>query len=163
MCVYFWGQLHQIAGDFYGIPLIIEQLPLGELVKGEGFQFSFRLNFDNRDYLSSRQLIHSNDIQLEHKVSPGGSSGLTPIQHSTLLTLFPFALVFRPDLCIIAAGNQLRRMYPDESLVHQPMHLVTKMRRPKVTMTWSNVSFASWLSNDISKDWNRFCHLLAIF
>jgi len=142
------GQLHQIANDFYGIELTADELKSDEkLIKEEGFQFRFRLNFNNRDYLASRL---GSSIDLERLPSSSSSSKLvaahqaddqlSPLSSNILLQLFPFTVIFRPpDLRIIDTGRQLKQMYPAGELIGQMLPEVARMRRPKLRLTWDNV------------------------
>lgn len=64
---------------------------------------------------------------------------LTSLSSSILMQLFPFTLVFRPNLEIISAGRQLRNMFPDNALIGQALPDVARIRRPKLLFTWDNV------------------------
>lgn len=144
------GQLHQIACDFYQIQLTVEALSSGGPQESEeGYEFRFRLNFDNRDYMAGR---HGGAISLELErmsicPSPSGrrdsckgqDAGLGALSSSILLQLFPFTLIFRPDLRIIATGLQLKQMFASGSLNGQELPDVARMRRPKLRLTWDNV------------------------
>lgn len=138
------GQLHQIAHDFYGIKLTVEELPHKPFTKEECYQFWFRLNFDNRDYMACRS-TGSNSLELGrinlssvNKTAP--QKELASLSSTVLMQLFPFALVFRPDLKIISTGSQLKNMYPDNTLVGQGLADVARVRRPKLLITWENVN-----------------------
>lgn len=61
------------------------------------------------------------------------------LSSNALLQLFPFALIFRSDLKIISTGKQLKIMFMDGIIGHSLDELV-KMRRPRVNLTWDNVS-----------------------
>jgi guanylate cyclase len=61
------------------------------------------------------------------------------LSSNALLQLFPFALIFRSDLKIISTGKQLKIMFMDGIYGHSLDELV-KMRRPRVNLTWDNVS-----------------------
>ena len=140
----FSGQLHEVATQFYGLSLQVEQVEMKESSQGSGsgsgsgsgYQFCFRLNFENSDYMASRLSL----------ASCGGVAGidgwdtLSPIKGSMLLRLFPLGFVFRPDLHISATGSQLSRMYPQESLMDQQLQTVAELRKPNIKCTWPNVS-----------------------
>jgi guanylate cyclase len=66
-------------------------------------------------------------------------NALASLSSSILMQLFPFTLVFRPDLQIIAVGRQLKQMFPDNTLVGQALPDVARVRRPKLLFTWDNV------------------------
>ena len=125
-----------MATEFYNLSLQVEEVKVEEVSQGSGskYQFCFRLNFDNGDYMASRAEV----------ASCGGVAGidgwdtLSPIKCSTLLRLFPLAFVFQPDLNINATGSQLLRMYP-QGLMNQRLDTVVKLRRPKINCTWPNV------------------------
>lgn len=110
----------------------------------EGFQFRLRLNFDNRDYLAGRRYSSGSGLNLERLSLTNGQAdshykGLTQLSSSILLQLFPFTLVFRPDLEIINVGCQLKQMYPNGALLKMTLPEVARLRRPKLRMTWDNV------------------------
>ena len=130
-----------MATQFYGLELQVEEVKVNESSQGSGsgYQFCFRLNFDNADYMASRLSL----------ASCGGVAGvdgwdtLSPVKGSTLLRLFPLGFVFRPDLRISVTGSQLSRMYQEESLIDQSLQSVAKLRRPKINCTWPNVIHSS--------------------
>lgn len=146
LCKLTIGQLHQIAHDFYGIQLAVEELPRKPCNKEECYQFIFRLNFDNGDYMADRMMAQNN-LELERiHLSNGDSTkrsssqkALASLSSHVLMQLFPFSLVFRPDLKIISAGCQLKNLFPDDALVGQTLPNVSRMRRPKLLLTWGNV------------------------
>ncbi|XP_046645351.1 soluble guanylate cyclase 89Db-like isoform X2 [Daphnia pulicaria] len=145
-CPYLIGQLHQIAHDFYGIQLTVEELTKTPFNKEEGYQFRFRLNFDNRDYMTGRSACNGSLELGRINISSRGSAGtmasekaLASLSSSILMQLFPFTLVFRPDLQIIAVGRQLKQMFPDNALVGQALPDVARVRRPKLLFTWDNL------------------------
>jgi guanylate cyclase len=140
------GQLHQIAHDFYGIQLTVEELTKTPFNKEEGYQFRFRLNFDNRDYMTGRsacngslELGRINISSCGNASTMASENALASLSSSILMQLFPFTLVFRPDLQIIAVGRQLKQMFPDNTLVGQALPDVARVRRPKLLFTWDNV------------------------
>ena len=120
----------------------MEELTSGEPQESEeGYQFNFRLNFDNRDYMAG-QKQGANSLELERvALSPtsGRPAQLQSLSSSTLLQLFPFTLIFRPDLKIIATGFQLKQMFANGILNGQELPNVARMRRPKLRLTWENV------------------------
>lgn len=139
------GQLHQIAHDFYGIPLTIEELPKKPYSKEECHQFWFRLNFNNRDYMADRSASSSNlepgriNFSSRESAKTASQKALASLSSSVLMQLFPFALVFRPDLKIISTGCQLKHMFSDNAVLGQPLAEVARLRRPKLRLTWENV------------------------
>lgn len=139
------GQLHQIAHDFYGIKLSVDELPQKPFTKEECYQFWFRLNFDNRDYMACRSTCKNSlglgRINLSSANKTSGEKELASLSSSVLMQLFPFTLVFRPDLKVISAGSQLKNMYPHNTLVGQALVDVARVRRPKLLLTWENVLF----------------------
>lgn len=138
------GLLHQIAVDFYGIELSMQQLPDDERSDvDEGYRFRFRLNYNNRDYLMCRAAGDGSGLELEKRANffkrVGNQDSLTPLSSSILLQLFPFTLVFKRDMSILTTGPQLRRLYPSAGFAGKPLADVARMRRPKVALTWDNV------------------------
>ena len=77
-------------------------------------------------------------INLEFGAYSDGTA-LAPLSSFHLMRLFPFTLVFRKDLQIIATGLQLKEMYPAGVLVGKYLPAVAKMIRPKLCLTWDNV------------------------
>lgn len=139
------GQLHQIAHDFYGIPLAVEELPQKPFSKDECYQFWFRLNFNNRDYMADRSSSSCSldpgrlNFSMRESEKSNSQKALASLSSSVLMQLFPFTLVFRPDLKIISTGSQLKNMYPDNALVGQTLTDVARVRRPKLLLTWEAV------------------------
>ncbi|XP_057364672.1 soluble guanylate cyclase 89Db-like isoform X1 [Daphnia carinata] len=145
-CPYLIGQLHQIANDFYGIQLAVEELPNTTFSQEESYQFRFRLNFDNRDYMAGRAACNGSlelgRINISNRVSVktiAAEKALTSLSSSILMQLFPFTLVFRPSLKIISAGRQLKNMFPGNTLIGQALPDVARIRRPKLLFTWDNL------------------------
>lgn len=139
------GLLNQIATDFYGIELNVQQLTDDQSFDAdEGFQFKFRLNFNNRDYLVCRSANDGSGLELDKRADflnkVGSRDSLVPLTSTILLQLFPFTLVFKSDMSIVSTGPQLRRLYPSAELRGKSLASVAKMRRPKVPLTWDNVT-----------------------
>lgn len=151
--IYTIGQLHQIAHDFYGIPLTVEELPKKPFSKEECYQFWFRLNFNNRDYMADRSSSSSSldpgrlNFSMRESEKSNSQKALASLSSSVLMQLFPFTLVFRPDLKIISTGSQLKNMYPDNALVGQTLLDVARLRRPKLLLTWENVMKPDWFKS----------------
>jgi len=72
-------------------------------------------------------------------VTPSIDDSLSPVPGGIMMQLFPFTLVFRPDLKIIKIGDKLKEMYPVGTFIGQSLTSVIKMRRPKLSPTWKNV------------------------
>ena len=68
---------------------------------------------------------------------------LKPVPRHYLLNLFPFTLIFGKDMKIAGAGIQLMRMHSYENLLGRSLDAIIKMRRPRVNLTWQNVSFSN--------------------
>lgn len=137
------GILIQIANDFYDLQLSVEELPQIKVASSfaeDGYQYRFRLNFDNRNYMADQQASRASCINLENASLSGAGGALEPLSSSLLMKLFPFTLVFRKDLQIIATGTQLKEMYAMGVLVGQSLPAVARMCRPKLCLTWENVS-----------------------
>jgi len=107
------------------------------LLNALGYQFLFRLNFDNRDYLTQKSVLNGKCLELERM--PSASNNLSSLSSSILLQLFPFSLIFRKDLYIIGSGKQLKQMFCCAELIGQDLPSVARMRRPKLKPTWDNV------------------------
>ena len=128
------GLLLQVAEEYYNIELAVNELPVESWSKDEYKEYKFRLNFNNRDYLASRETMKGSHLELEKKMLSCPS-----LSSRTLLRLFPFALVFNSDLKIIGVGKQLKVMFPYPGLTDHTLPELVKMRRPKVGLTWENV------------------------
>lgn len=139
----FPGLLLQVAEEFFGITLTLKELPSEPSGKDECNQFRFRVNFDNRDYLANQEAIKGSSLEPEKKLlksdQPCIRKMLANLPSTILLKLFPFALVFRRDLKLIAIGRQLKVMFPEAGLVGQALPDLAKMRRPKIYLDWDNV------------------------
>ena len=127
--------LLQVAEEYYNIELAIKELSSTDNSdKDEYKQHRFRLNFNNRDYMASREMTRGNHLELEKRMLSCPS-----LSSKTLLQLFPFALVFNSGLKIIDVGKQLKVMFPYPGLTDHALPELVKMRRPKVGLTWENV------------------------
>lgn len=146
MCFNFFviGLLLQIAEDYFGIQLSVHELPSEPSGEDEYNQYRFRLNFNNRDYLASQKTMNGSNLGLERKMMAA-----TPLSSNTLLRLFPFGLIFRSDLNIISTGQQLKIMFPNKGLIGRALPLIAKMRRPKVNLTWDNVTISCSTSSEV--------------
>lgn len=137
------GLLLQVAEDFYDIKLSVKELPAEPSGKDECNQYRFRLNFNNRDWLASRESMNGSSLEPEKKMlgssQPCIRQSLTSLSSNTLMRLFPFAILFRSDLRIVKIGRQLKIMFPDDVLINQALPELAKMRRPKIELTWENV------------------------
>ena len=126
--------LLQVAEEYYNIEVTINDLPAVPTKKDEYKEYRFRLNFNNRDYLASRETMKGSHLELEKKMLSCPS-----LSSTTLLRLFPFALIFNSDLKIIGVGKQFNVMFPYPGLTENILPELVKMRRPKVGLTWENV------------------------
>ncbi|XP_046647803.1 soluble guanylate cyclase 89Db-like [Daphnia pulicaria] len=135
LCPYLRGLLLQLAKDYFNIELLVEELASEPTGEDEYYQNRFRLHFNNRDYLASREMMNGSNLNLDVSMRAIMSSTLSS---NALLQLFPFALIFRSDLKIISTGKQLKIMFMDGIYGHSLDELV-KMRRPRVNLTWDNI------------------------
>lgn len=147
------GILIQIAKDFYNLELTLQELPRNKTISftEDGYQFRFRLNFNNRDYMADQQASRTACINLDMSVNARNPQALAPLSSFVLMQLFPFTLVFRKDLQIIAVGVQLLEMFPAEVLVSQPLPTVARMCRPKLSLTWDNVTYFKLMRESFTK------------
>ena len=147
--MFYTGLLNQVAVDFYGVQLVMGQIPDEPCGNNEGgYKYRIRLNFDNRDYMASKAIEHG-AVALERKLNFSSSTNssihqetLPQLSSSILLQLFPFGLVFRSDLKIIAVGCQLRLMFSRRMLIGQILPDVARLRRPRLNLTWDNVKYS---------------------
>ncbi len=144
------GLLGQVAADFYGLQLSMGHFPDEPCGNIEGgYKYRIRLNFDNRDYMACKT-IELGAMALERKANFLTSTTanihqepLPQLSSSILLQLFPFCLIFRSDLKIIAAGCQLKQMFLWRMLLGQILPDVARLRRPRLNLTWDNVHLFS--------------------
>jgi len=131
---YFTGILGKVAETFYGITdLTIHELTQSRKeLPTDGYKHLLRVNFDNRGYLADQ-------ATLKGLVTPSIDESLSPVPGRIMMQLFPFTLVFRPDLKIIEIGDKLKEMYPVGTFIGQSLTSVIKMRRPKLSLSWENV------------------------
>lgn len=147
--VFFAGILDQVAMDVYGLRLSVQgKLPdVPHESNQEGYQYQFRLNFDNRNYMLVKMCksIACGAVERERKINicPSAESRkpLAQLSSCILLQLFPFSLVFRSDMRAISVGCQLTRMFSGRPLLGKPLSDVARLRRPKINFTWENVRF----------------------
>lgn len=95
--------------------------------------------------MASRELMKGSSLEPEKKMLKSSESGnrktLDSLSSKVLLRLFPFAIVFGPDLKIVSIGRQLKILFPNGGLINKALPELAKMRRPKVQLTWENVMF----------------------
>jgi guanylate cyclase len=142
------GILRQVAADFYGLQLSMGHVPDEPCGNNEGgYKYQIRLNFDNGDYMACKVIEHGASMTLVRKANFLTSTtaniqqeSLPQLSSSILLQLFPFCLIFRSDLKIIAAGHQLKQMFLWRMLIGQILPDVARLRRPRLNLTWDNVN-----------------------
>lgn len=140
----------QIAKECYGIPnLSVAELPQSpdQSRSTDGYKYRLRLNFDNRAYLANQAVITG----LIEPINRGRfiDKTLPAVSGKVMMQLFPFTLVFRPDLKIIQAGIKLKELYPPGTFIGQSLPSVIRMRRPKLSVTWENVKKKTKIVNYI--------------
>ena len=146
-CTYLIGILEEIAEQFYDIRhLSVIQLPQepSHDSSADGEKYLFRINFDNRDYMADQAIVKGIAERLSNNEKKPKTEHidkvLPPVPGKIIMQLFPFTLIFRPDLKIIETGNKLKEMYPEGTFIGQSLPDVIKMRRPKLKITWENAS-----------------------
>lgn len=110
------------------------------------YQYRIRLNFDNRNYMACKT-IEIGAMALERKANfldSTNSSKETSAKVSSriLLQLFPFSLVFGSDLRIVSLGYLMKQIFPSQTLIGKTLTEVARLRRPKLNLTWENVTSA---------------------
>ncbi|XP_046441201.1 soluble guanylate cyclase 89Da-like [Daphnia pulex] len=144
---FLYGLLRQVAADFYGLQLSMGHVPDEPCGNNEGgYKYQIRLNFDNGDYMACKAIERGASMALERKANFLTSTtaniqqeSLPQLSSSILLQLFPFCLIFRSDLKIIAAGHQLKQMFLWRMLIGQILPDVARLRRPRLNLTWDNL------------------------
>lgn len=97
-----------------------------------GYQYTLRVDFDNRDYLAH---VEARQRRI------AGLDCLAPVPSGTLFQLFPFVVVFDSELTIVAVGDTLRKTYPEKALVGKRLSEVARLRRPRAILSWNMVRF----------------------
>ncbi|XP_046418773.1 soluble guanylate cyclase 89Da-like isoform X1 [Neodiprion fabricii] len=134
---YFMGQLFQIAEDIYKMKLDIKVLETSTTVPGSrNVLVKFRIDFDNREYIASRQ-----------KKKVPMTRQLPSVPCMVLLRLFPFGVLLNKDMCIIGAGEKLLQVWGgNSSALNKPVTELFKLRRPKgIAFSWANVINLRWV------------------
>ncbi|KAI9562214.1 hypothetical protein GHT06_013179 [Daphnia sinensis] len=141
---FLYGLLEQVAMDFYGIRLSMTAISQNPYECNEvGYQFRIRLNFDNRNYMACKA-IENGAMALERKGNFLGTTACrkessTDLSSRILLQLFPFSLVFSPDLKIISVGHLMKQIFSSSMLIGQILPQVARLRRPRLNLTWKNL------------------------
>ncbi|XP_031638478.1 soluble guanylate cyclase 89Db isoform X2 [Contarinia nasturtii] len=145
---YFMGQLCEIAEVFYKLNDMTVRIlesknddpgsttsPLS--LDAKTVFVKYRLDFDNRDYMSKRVnvLAHPSQLELGH------------VDSSILLELFPFAVILDHDMRISRAGEKILETWilqnpsrPPQSFWGSKLVDIFKLRRPKgIRVDWDIV------------------------
>ncbi|XP_055323492.1 soluble guanylate cyclase 89Db-like isoform X2 [Sitodiplosis mosellana] len=146
---YFMGQLCEIAEVFYKLNDLTVRIlesknddpgsttgPLS-LTDAKTVFVKYRLDFDNRDYISKRVNVRAHPSQLE----------LGHVDSNILLELFPFAVILDHDMRISRAGEKILETWilqnpskPPTSFWGSRLVDIFKLRRPKgLHVDWSTV------------------------
>ncbi|EFX75362.1 hypothetical protein DAPPUDRAFT_107984 [Daphnia pulex] len=120
---FLYGLLDQVAADFYGLQLLMGHVPDEPCAIEHGASMTL---------VRKANFLTSTTANIQQESLPQLSS-------SILLQLFPFCLIFRFNLKIIAAGNQLKQMFLWRMLIGQILPDVARLRRPRLNLTWDNL------------------------
>lgn len=148
---FFPGILDQVATDFYSVQLQVEELTSSTpeasnaIAAEEGYHFKFRLKFDNQSYMANRAakkglVIDPGRLSFSDRRSDRTEDRLPPLSSTILLRLFPFTFMFREDLTVFDCGVMMQQIFPGEVFVGRNLKDVARMRMPKLSLTWENVS-----------------------
>ena len=122
-----------MALEFFKLNISLPELPHEPNEQNEdGYLYTMRVNFDNRDYLGRVQADKRRIAEMDY---------LAPLAIDILLQLFPFVFVFNEELTIIAIGDTLRKMYPGNTVMGRKLEEVARLRRPRGVLSWNNVKF----------------------
>lgn len=122
----------EVASQLYNTDLGVTILREEESAHGiRNVLVKFRLDFNNREYVSSK---HDRRRHLEHLQLP-------PVPCSLLLKLFPFTIFLRKDMRILAAGVKLVEHWGTNYGVGKPVTQFFRLLRPRgVPFTWTTAS-----------------------
>ncbi|KAG4074461.1 hypothetical protein HA402_015750 [Bradysia odoriphaga] len=146
---YFMGLLYEIASMFYGLENIdvrvlesINDTPGSTTapfqLESKTVTVKYRLDFDNRDYMSKRINLKAHESQLN----------LEKVDSGVLLELFPFALILDHDMRIKGAGEKVFESWIVQNPQKKPEIFIGsavtdcfKLRRPKgINFNWATVT-----------------------
>ncbi|XP_057656009.1 soluble guanylate cyclase 89Da-like [Diorhabda carinulata] len=129
---YLMGQLIQIAKDFYNLSLKVKVLDKVSSSSGSRSHVivTFRLNFDNREYM-----LYKSRKDSFHRI---GIPEKFPID--IILDLFPFCLIIDKNMTIISSGKKFFEVWKGKgNFYNKPITDYFKLRRPKgISFTWKN-------------------------
>ncbi|XP_056638922.1 soluble guanylate cyclase 89Da-like [Diorhabda sublineata] len=129
---YLMGQLIQVAKDFYNLSLKVKVLDKVSSSSGSRSHVivTFRLNFDNREYM-----LYKSRKDSFHRI---GIPEKFPID--IILDLFPFCLIIDKNMTIISSGKKFFEVWKGNgNFYNKPITDYFKLRRPKgISFTWKN-------------------------
>uniref|UniRef100_A0A1A9VS86 guanylate cyclase n=1 Tax=Glossina austeni TaxID=7395 RepID=A0A1A9VS86_GLOAU len=150
MSKYLTGQFIEVAKEFYNLDVDVKVLESQNDIAGgtagpikltnasRVVIVKYRLNFDNRDYMTNcvNSSIHQSQLEL------------APVDLNILLDFFPFTIVLNRDMKITYAGEKIVETWilhnPDEdptSFIGSKLVQHFKCRRPKdIPMEWDDVT-----------------------
>lgn len=147
------GQLDQIATEIYNLKLDSSVIKNEKAtVSGKNIVIvTFRLNFDNTSYVSTEitlsliQIFEFLQFQMEAKKATKAhleTRQLPSFPCTLLLQLFPFAVLFNPEMIIEGYGEKLLEVTGGHKiLLGEPITKYFRLRRPKgISFSWKNVS-----------------------
>ncbi|CRL05278.1 CLUMA_CG018222, isoform A, partial [Clunio marinus] len=133
------GILLEIANEIYGLDLKVRILEAENDISGgtagpidldsglKSVVVSYRLDFDNSEYMAKQFHIQAHPSQLN----------LKPVTTEMLLELFPFGIILNSEMLIVAAGNNLIEAWSANNenkhpnlLIGSPITRFFKLRRP---------------------------------
>ncbi|XP_049820696.1 soluble guanylate cyclase 89Db-like isoform X2 [Aethina tumida] len=129
------GQLDQIATEIYNLKLDSTVIKNEKAtVSGKNIVIvTFRLNFDNTSYMEAKKATKAH---LETRQLPSFPCTL-------LLQLFPFAVLFNPEMIIEGYGEKLLEVTGGHKiLLGEPITKYFRLRRPKgISFSWKNAFY----------------------
>ncbi|CAH1175614.1 unnamed protein product [Phaedon cochleariae] len=131
---YVMGQLDEIANEFFNLKLETTVVSTqNHLSNGKNATIvKLRLNFDNSQYMASRQ-----------NEAASIDRHLAPFSCDLLFELFPFAVLFNPVMTIVGCGGKLVEVAGGkEKLLGKYVTTYFKLRRPKgICFSWKNAFY----------------------
>ncbi|CAF0724480.1 unnamed protein product [Didymodactylos carnosus] len=122
---YVIGQLKECASKFYHLNIQIQH----DISTTEHSHFIFRINFDN-------SIINETSKSLMHTLT------LPNVSSSTFFKVFPFCVVFDPDMRIRHLGRIIKNLFPLDSFpIDHQLEDVFRLVRPDVKLIWDKILY----------------------
>jgi hypothetical protein len=134
-----------VASDFYDLNLDIEMVETTSDPKLGTHTIIFALRFENTAFVTNLQ----DQLMREKAVAK-----MPAVTSALFFSLFPFCVVFNQDMVVVNAGVKLKALVDADDFVGQNFERYLTIRRPKITVAFSEVSHLRpppvvWQKNDV--------------